>query len=82
MRLTSKLFRTVQAAADQKLTFARQWLLYDARHQNPFESAELIANVLQGKHKPLYHKSVDAGDHVVVINCKEVAMPWYEWKFR
>ncbi|OQR77255.1 39S ribosomal protein L13 [Tropilaelaps mercedesae] len=82
MRLTAKLCRTVLATSDQKLTFARQWLLYDARHQNPFESAEMISKVLQGLHKPVYHKNTDSGDHVVVINCKEIAMPWYEWKFR
>lgn len=58
------------------------WYLYDAKWQNPFQSAEMIADVLAGKHKPIYHERNNCGDHVVVINTKEIAMPWYEWKYR
>lgn len=71
-------FKRVQ----QWATFTRRWHLYDARWQNPFQSAELIADVLAGKHKPIFHATNDCGDHVVVINCREIAMPWYEWKYR
>lgn len=71
-------FKRVQ----QWATFTRRWLLYDARWQNPFQSAEMISDVLQGKHKPIYFASSDCGDHVVVTNCSEIAMPWYEWKYR
>ncbi|XP_003742086.1 39S ribosomal protein L13, mitochondrial [Galendromus occidentalis] len=82
MRLTPLLRRSLSASVDQKLTFARLWAVFDAKHQNPFNSAELIANVLQGKDKPLYHYHTDCGDHVVVINCKDISLPWYEWKYR
>ncbi|KAL3244065.1 hypothetical protein MRX96_019631 [Rhipicephalus microplus] len=71
-------FKRVQ----QWATFTRRWLLYDARWQNPFQSAEMISDVLQGKHKPIFSPTSDCGDHVVVTNCSEIAMPWYEWKYR
>jgi len=83
MRLSlAHLARSVCKSSEYSKTFARQWLLFDAKHQNPFESAEKIADILAGKNKPIYHRSMDTGDHVVVINCKEISMPWYEWKFR
>ncbi|KAL3201602.1 hypothetical protein MRX96_012629 [Rhipicephalus microplus] len=42
----------------------------------------MISDVLQGKHKPIFSPTSDCGDHVVVTNCSEIAMPWYEWKYR
>ncbi len=39
----------------QWATFARQWWLYDARHQCAFRSAEKIIPYLEGRHKPIYH---------------------------
>ncbi|XP_067124535.1 large ribosomal subunit protein uL13m isoform X2 [Centruroides vittatus] len=68
--------------AQQWSVFARLWYLYDAKWQNPFESAEKIAFYLAGKHKPIYHPLSDVGDHVVVINTKDIAMPDLEWKYR
>lgn len=68
--------------AQQWGVFARLWYLYDAKWQNPFESADKIAFYLAGKHKPIYHPLSDVGDHVVVINTKDIAMPDREWKYR
>jgi large subunit ribosomal protein L13 len=31
-----------------------------------------VATVLRGKHKPIYSPSVDAGDHVIVINADKI----------
>ncbi|KAH8019478.1 hypothetical protein HPB51_019771 [Rhipicephalus microplus] len=42
------------------------------------KSAEMISDVLQGKHKPIFSPTSDCGDHVVVTNCSEITMPWYE----
>ena len=33
-----------------------------------------IAKILIGKHKPMYDPSVMMGDHVVILNCKEIAV--------
>lgn len=82
----------------QWATFARTWHLYDATWQNPFDSALVLIKYLQGLHKPIYHPMskfwdcpvfseiislVDrCGDHLVVLNCKDIALPGEEWKKR
>lgn len=68
--------------AQQCGVFARIWHIYDATWQDPFESAKLIARHLKGLNKPIYHPLNDCGDHVVVINSKEIAMKGTEWQKR
>jgi len=68
--------------AKQWATFARIWHIYDAQWQNPFDSAKKIAMYLKGQHKPIYHPLSDCGDHVVVLNCREIALPGPEWYTR
>ncbi|KAF5272545.1 hypothetical protein FQA39_LY07869 [Lamprigera yunnana] len=66
----------------QWATFARIWHIFDASWQNPFESAQLLKKYLMGLHKPIYHPMNDCGDHVIVINSSEIALPGEEWKKR
>ncbi|XP_063238593.1 large ribosomal subunit protein uL13m [Bacillus rossius redtenbacheri] len=63
-------------------TFARVWHIYDATWQNPFDSAQKIRKVLMGINKPIYHPLNDCGDHVVVINSRDIALPGDEWRKR
>ncbi|XP_002158127.2 large ribosomal subunit protein uL13m [Hydra vulgaris] len=56
------------------LTNARVWYLIDARDQMNGKLAGYIAQILLGKHKPIYHPCSDLGDHVVVTNCKHIYM--------
>ena len=56
--------------------------IFDAQWQNPFASAKRITPILEGKNKPIYHPTVDAGDHVVVINSRHVCMIGTEWQQR
>lgn len=64
----------------QWAAFSRTWHVYDAKWQNPFQSAKVVTKYLEGKNKPVYHPFTDAGDHVVVINSKEVwLIPMEEW---
>lgn len=35
---------------------------------------------LKGKHKPIYHDLSDCGDHVVIINSKEIAFSGNKWE--
>uniref|UniRef100_A0A0M3HQW9 39S ribosomal protein L13, mitochondrial n=2 Tax=Ascaris TaxID=6251 RepID=A0A0M3HQW9_ASCLU len=65
---------------NQWLMFARQWHLVDATGQDAYKLGEKVAAHLAGKHKPIYHPETDCGDHVVVINCKDVAMHGFDWK--
>ncbi|CAH1967522.1 unnamed protein product [Acanthoscelides obtectus] len=66
----------------QWATFARIWHIYNAAWQNPFHSSELIKKYLMGMHKPIYHPMNDCGDHVIVINSADIALPGDEWKKR
>uniref|UniRef100_A0A914E8C8 Mitochondrial ribosomal protein L13 n=1 Tax=Acrobeloides nanus TaxID=290746 RepID=A0A914E8C8_9BILA len=65
---------------NQWLLFARQWSVIDAAHQDAKELGVKVARHLSGKHKPIWHPETDCGDHVVVINCKDVAMHGFDWK--
>ena len=32
------------------------------------------AKLLRGKHKPTYTPNIDTGDHVIILNCKDVIL--------
>jgi large subunit ribosomal protein L13 len=64
----------------QWMAFSRQWWLYDAKWQCPFQSAVVIVKYLEGRHKPIYHPLSDIGDQVVVINTKEIALEGDLWR--
>ena len=51
-----------------------QWYLVDARGQTLGRLAVNIARVLRGKHRPLYTPHVNTGEHVVVINARDIVV--------
>mmetsp|Transcript_194 Transcript_194/g.207 ORF Transcript_194/g.207 Transcript_194/m.207 type:complete len:155 (+) Transcript_194:301-765(+) len=53
-------------------TAKQAWHLFDAKGQQPGRLATQIARILIGKHKPIYSPHLDIGDHVVVINARQV----------
>lgn len=52
----------------------RQWILLDASKAPLGRLAVCVANYLIGKHKPTYTAHVDNGEHVVVINAKQLVV--------
>ena len=55
----------------QWLVFTHQWVLFNAKQQDVFDSARRISHVLNGQNKPIYSRqSQFVGDHVIVINSK------------
>jgi large subunit ribosomal protein L13 len=52
----------------------REWLVVDAAGKPLGRLASQVATVLKGKHKPIYTPHMDTGDHVVVINARQVAL--------
>jgi large subunit ribosomal protein L13 len=52
----------------------RQWWLVDAEGETLGRLASRVAQVLRGKHKPMYTPHLDTGDHVVVINAERVRL--------
>lgn len=52
----------------------RQWHVVDAADQVLGRLASKAALLLMGKHKPIYTKFLDTGDHVIVINAAKVRL--------
>lgn len=53
---------------------SRDWWVVDAADLPLGRLASEVAQILAGKHKPIYAPHVDTGDHVIVINAKKVAV--------
>ena len=60
--------------ATKKSEIERKWHLLDAKGQVLGRLASKITSLLLGKNKPYFVKNLDCGDHVVVINAKEVVL--------
>jgi len=52
----------------------RRWYLVDAKGKALGRLAARVAAMLRGKHKPTFTPHVDTGDHVIVINAKQVSL--------
>jgi large subunit ribosomal protein L13 len=50
----------------------REWRVIDATDKTLGRIATQVANLLMGKHKPLYASHIDTGDYVVVINAAKL----------
>lgn len=51
-----------------------KWYIIDAANKPLGRVATEAAKLLRGKHKPTYTPNMDNGDHVIIINCKEIAL--------
>lgn len=50
----------------------RQWYVVDAEGQTLGRLASKIANILHGKHKPIFSPHLDVGDFVIVVNADKI----------
>jgi large subunit ribosomal protein L13 len=55
-------------------TVERKWYVVDADGMVLGRLASQVANVLRGKHKPVYTPFVDTGDYVIVINADKTVL--------
>ncbi len=51
---------------------SREWYVVDATGKTLGRLATQIANVLKGKHKPIYTPGMDCGDFVIVVNAEKI----------
>ena len=58
----------------KKSEVERKWYIIDAANKPLGRVATEAAKLLAGKHKPIYTTNIDTGDHVIVINCKDVKL--------
>ena len=63
--------RTYSATA-RDAEASREWYVVDATGKNLGRLATQIANVLKGKHKPIYTPGMDCGDFVIVVNADKI----------
>ncbi len=52
----------------------RNWFVVDAAGRTLGRLASRIAQVLRGKHKPIYTPHVDTGDFVIVVNADKIKL--------
>ena len=52
----------------------RKWYVIDAAGKSLGRIAVQAANLLRGKHKPIFVPHVDCGDHVIVLNCDKAVL--------
>ncbi|MEN2497227.1 MAG: 54S ribosomal protein L13 [Marteilia pararefringens] len=66
---------------EQWAIFAKEWLVFDAYKQCPYQAAPIIAAHLEGKTKPFYQsRNDDCGNYVVVINSRFIALHADDWR--
>ena len=58
----------------KKNDIERKWYMIDAAHKSLGRVATEAAKLLRGKHKPTYTPNIDVGDHVIILNCKDVVL--------
>ncbi|MBE6752746.1 MAG: 50S ribosomal protein L13 [Ruminococcaceae bacterium] len=52
----------------------RSWYIIDAAGKPLGRVAVQAANLLRGKHKPIFAPHCDCGDHVIIINCGQAIL--------
>ena len=58
----------------KKNEIERIWYIIDAANKPLGRVATEAAKLLRGKHKPTYTPNMDNGDHVIILNCKDVIL--------
>jgi len=64
--------RVVKTYTAKPKDIKREWFLVDAEGKTLGRLATKIAEILRGKHKPIYTPHLDCGDYVVVINADKI----------
>lgn len=50
------------------------WYIVDARGQTLGRLAVNVARVLRGKHRPVYTPHLNTGEHVIIINARDIVV--------
>src|SRR5438132_11350260 len=55
-------------------TVETRWYLVDARGQTLGRLAANVARILRGKHRPQFTTHVNTGEHVIVVNARDLVV--------
>ena len=58
----------------KKAEIESKWYIIDAANKPLGRVATEAAKLLRGKHKPTFTPNIDTGDHVIVLNVKDVIL--------
>ena len=58
----------------KKAEIERKWYIIDAANKPLGRVATEAAKLLRGKHKPTFTPNIDTGDHVIILNVKDVIL--------
>ena len=58
----------------KKAEIERRWYIIDAANKPLGRVATEAAKLLRGKHKPTFTPNIDTGDHVIILNAKDVIL--------
>ena len=58
----------------KKSEIESKWYVIDASGKSLGRVATEAAKLLKGKHKPTYTPTIDTGDHVIILNCKDAIL--------
>ena len=58
----------------KKSEIESKWYIIDAKGKPLGRVATEAAKLLTGKHKPTYTPTIDTGDHVIILNCKDTVL--------
>ena len=58
----------------KKSDIQRKWYIIDTANKPLGRVATEAAKLLRGKHKPTFTPNIDTGDHVIILNCKDVVL--------
>ncbi len=61
-------------------TVNRKWYVVDAKGKTLGRLSTEVAALLRGKHKPTFTPHVDCGDHVIIINAKDITLSGKKWQ--
>jgi len=62
----------VKTYSPKEKEIQREWFVVDAEGKTLGRLATQIAQVLRGKHKPIFAPHVDVGDYVIIVNANKV----------
>ena len=68
--------------APKSADIQREWHVIDAEDVVLGRVATSAANLLRGKHKPIFAPNVDTGDFVVIVNAEKVALSATKMAYR
>jgi large subunit ribosomal protein L13 len=66
------MYYTQKTFSAKPAEVTRNWYLVDATDVVLGRLASEVAKILRGKHKTIFTKHIDTGDHVVIINADKV----------